>query len=138
MAASLRLATIFLYASCAPLFAADNPASAPNSDPTYQQLRNPTLGPEAVTVNNLTLKRDAGTFLLRSGNVCFVTPANGKVTGAVFTGDGNFVLDPPLDSERRSLKLLTKEDQFSENFAQAVFRFTDATYDEIKKGGSAA
>lgn len=138
MAASLWLATILLCASSAPLFAADIAASGPNSDPTYQQLRNSTLSPEAVTVNNLTLKRDAGTFLLRSGNVCFVTPANGKVTGAVFTGDGNFVLNPPVDSERKSLKLLSKEDQFSENFAQAVFRFTDATYDEIKKGGSAA
>jgi hypothetical protein len=36
------------------------------------------------------------------------------------------------------LKLLTKEDRFSEDFSQAVFRFTDSTYDEIKKAGGAA
>ncbi len=120
------------------LHASDTPAPGPNTDPTYQQLRNLTLGGEAVSVSNFDLKRDAGTFHLRSGTVCFVTPVNGKVTGAVFNGDGNFILDPPAESERTSLKLLTKENEFSEKFSQAVFRFTDSTYDEIKKAGSAA
>ena len=105
--AAILLASFFLYA-------ADNPPAGPNSDPTYQQLRNLTLSGEAVSVNNFVLKRDAGTFHLHSGTVCFVTPVQGKVTGAVFTGDGNFVLDPPLESERQSLKLLTKENEFSE------------------------
>src|SRR5271170_4871455 len=94
-----------------PLYAADNPAPAPNSDPVYQQLRNLTLSGEAVSVSNFSLKRDAGTFHLHSGTVCFVAPVQGKVTGAVFIGEGNFVLDPPLESERKSLKLLTKEDE---------------------------
>ena len=120
----------------------DNPAAAPaappNSDPTYQQLRNLTVGGEAVSVSNFELKREGGTFHLHSGTVCFVNPVQGKITGAVFVGDGNFVLDPPSESERRSLRLLTKEDEFSEKFIQAVFRFTDSTYDEIKKGGTAA
>jgi hypothetical protein len=34
--------------------------------------------------------------------------------------------------------MLTKESEFSENFSQAVLRFTDSTYDEIKKAGTAA
>lgn len=127
----------FLVFSSAMLLAADAPSSA-NSDPTYQQLRNLGLGGEAVAVGNLTLKRDAATFHLRSGTVCFVTPVQGKVTGAVFIGDGNLVLDTPLVTERNSLKLLSKEDEFVETFSQAVFRFTDSTYDEIKKAGSAA
>ena len=132
------LGGLFLLATSFFLLAADNPAPGPNSDPTYQQLRNLTLSGEAVSVSNFTLQRDAGRFHLHSGTVCFVAAVNGKVTGAVFTGDGSFVLDPPLDSERASLKLLTKEDEFSENFSQAVFRFTDSTYEEIKKGGGAA
>jgi hypothetical protein len=138
VASRIFFAATILLASFSPLYAADNPAPGPNSDPTYQQLRNLTLGGEAVSVSNFALKRDAGTFHLRSGTVCFVTPVQGKVTGAVFTGDGNFILDPPLESERQSLKVLTKESEFSENFGQAVFRFTDSTYEEIKKGGSAA
>jgi len=136
MASSIFFTAAFLFASFLPLDAADIPSTGPNSDPTYQQLRNLTLGGEAVSVSNFALKRDAGTFHLRSGTVCFVTPVQGKVTGAVFTGDGTFVLDPPAESERKSLKLLTKEDEFSESFSQAVLRFTDSTYDEIKKGGS--
>jgi hypothetical protein len=135
MTSRFFLAAILL-ASFLRVYAADSPSIAPNSDPTYQQLRNLTLGSEAVTVSNFTLKRDAGTFHLHSGMVCFVTPVQGKVTGAVFVGEGNFVLDPPLESERQSLKLLTKENEFSESFSQAVLRFTDSTYDEIKKGGS--
>jgi len=112
------------------------PAPVPNSDPTYQALRNLTLSGEAVSVTNFELKRDAGTFHLHSGTVCFVTPVQGKVTGAVFVGEGNFVLTPPSDSERKNLKLLTKEDEFSEGFSTVVLRFTDASYDDIKRGGS--
>ena len=110
--------------------------SGPNSDPTYQALRNLSLGGEAVSVSNVELKREAGTFHLHSGTVCFVAPINGKVTGAVFVGNGNFVLAPPSANERNSLKLLTKEDEFSESFNQMVLRFTDSTEEEIRKAGS--
>jgi hypothetical protein len=119
------------------LSAAQSAAPGPNSDPTYQALRNLTLGGESVSVSNLDLKRDAGTFHLRSGTVCFVPPVQGRVTGAVFVGDGNFVIAPPT-SEAGMLKLLTKENEFSESFTHLLLRFTDATYDEIKKAGSAA
>ncbi len=112
--------------------------TAPNSDPTYQQLRNIGLSPEAVTVNNLELKKDAATFHLHSGTVCFVAPVQGKVTGAVFVGDGSMVLDPPIPIEHSSLRLLTKSDEFVERFDHVVFRFTDSTYEEIKKAGSSA
>jgi hypothetical protein len=127
--------TTLLWLFLLPLCAVDVPTSGPNADPTYQQLRSLGLGSDAVGVSNFDLKRDAATFHLRSGTVCFVPPVNGKVTGAVFVGDGNFILDPVLESERNSLKLLTKESEFSESFSQAVFRFTDATYDDIKKAG---
>ncbi len=108
----------------------------PNSDPTYEALRNLTLSGESVSVRNLVLKRNAGTFHLRFGTVCFVAPVNGKVTGAVFTGDGSFVLDPPTEGERRSLNLLTKESEFSEKFFHLVLRFTDSTYDDFKRLGT--
>ena len=134
----IHLIGIVLLVILFPLYASDTPAPTPNSDPTYQQLRNLTLSGEAVSVSNFKLKREVGIFHLRSGTVCFVTPVDGKITGAVFTGDGNFVLDTSAQSERKSLKLLTKEDEFSENFSQAVLRFTDSTYEEIKKGGSPA
>ena len=57
------------------------------------------------------------------------------MTGAVFVGDGNFVIAPP-GSELGMLKLLTKENEFSENFSHLVHRFTDSTDEEIKKASN--
>jgi hypothetical protein len=112
--------------------------SGANSDPNYVALRNLGLGSEAVRVTNFDLKRDAGTFRLNSGTVCFVPPVDGKVTGAVFVGDGIFLLEPPSEIERKSVKYLTKEDEFNEKFEKLVLRFTDSTYDDIKKAGTPA
>jgi len=112
------------------------PPPGPNSDTTYQQLRNISLGSEAVTVKDFDLKRDAATFHLHSGTVCFVAPVNSKVTGAVFVGEGTLILDPPIPSEKSSLKLLTKSDEFVEQYEHLVLRFTDSTYEEIRKAGT--
>jgi peptidase M1-like protein len=131
----LALTLLAVVAVFSGLATAQNAASGPNSDPTYQALRTLTFSGEAITVSNFDLKRDAGTFHLRSGTICFVAAVNGVVTGAVFAGDGSFVLDPPSDAERKSLKLLTKEDEFSEKFERMVLRFTDSTYDDLKRGG---
>lgn len=116
---------------------AQTPAVGANSDPVYQKLRNIGLGSDAVSVSNFDLKRDAATFHLTSGKICFLAPVNGKVTGAVFVGDGDFYLYPPLPGERAMLKLLSNTATFSEHFEHLVLRFTDSTYDEIKKVGTA-
>jgi hypothetical protein len=118
--------------------AVENAAQAPNSDPTYQQLRNIGLSGEAVSVKDLTLKRDAATFHLQSGTVCFVSPVLGKVTGAVFVGEGNMILEPPIAAERQSLKLLSRSDEFVEKYDHLVLRFSDATDSEIKRAGTPA
>lgn len=112
-------------------------AVAANSDPTYQQLRNVGLSGEVSTASNLVLKRDAGTFTFRSGSFYFLAPVNGKVTGAVFLGEGSFNLTPPLDVEKKSLSLLTKEPGITEEFNELVLLFTDGTYEEIKKAAGA-
>jgi Peptidase family M1 domain len=112
------------------------PQSTAAPDSTYSALRNLGLGNEAVTISNYDLKRDAGTFRLRSGTVCFLAPVNNKVTGAIFAGDGLFLLSPPDEAERKSLQYLTKQPEFNEHFERALFRFTDATYDELKKAGT--
>jgi hypothetical protein len=123
--------------ACAPMIHTQTaPPVGPNSDPVYQQLRNVGLGSEAVTVNNFVFKRDAATFRLHSGTVCFVAAVQGKVTGAVFVGDGRMVLSPPIPIEDASLKLLTRQDEFVENFEHMVLRFTDSTYQEIKEAGT--
>ncbi len=135
----LRAGALVCLLGCSSAFGIENtPTPSPNSDFSYQQLRNIALSSEAFAVKDLTFKRDAAAFHLRSGTVCFVAPVLGKVTGAVFVGDGNMILDPPLPIERSTLKLLTKEDEFSENFSHLVMRFTDGSYEEIKKASSPA
>src|SRR5262245_16744856 len=110
-------------------------AKLPNSNPVYRQLRQINIGSESSTVTNLVLKRDAGTFTFRTGTFYFLAPVGGKVTGAVFIGEGSFTVEPPFETERRSLRLLTKEVQMLEQFSEVVLRFTDGTYDEIKRAG---
>jgi hypothetical protein len=111
---------------------ADSPGSLANTDPTYVQLRQARLESESYSVHEVVLKRDAGTLTLHSGKLCFVAPVAGKVTGAVFQGDGTFTLVPPIAIERRSLSLLTKEPGFEEHYAELALRFTDQTYAELK------
>ena len=135
---ALRLCAFVCLLTLVPTAFAADAAPGANTDLTYQQLRNLTLGGESVTVSNFTFKRDAATFHLQSGSFCFVSPVQGKVTGAVFVGDGNLVISAPSAAERSMLKLLTKEDEFSENFSHMVLRFTDTSYDELKKAGNAA
>jgi len=112
--------------------------SGAGTDANYTALRTLGLGNEAVSVTNFDLKRDAGTFRLKSGTICFAAAVNGKVTGAVFAGDGAFLLVPPTEQENRSLKYLTKEDEFNERFERLVLRFTDSTYEELKRAGTPA
>jgi hypothetical protein len=114
------------------------PGKVPNSHAMYQQLRAVTPSGENSSANNLVLQRDAGTFTFKTGTFYFLAPVNGKVTGAVFIGDGSFTLDPPLASEKRSLSLLTKEPGLHEDFNSLVLRFTDGTYEEIKKQAGVA
>src|SRR4051812_22710161 len=119
---------------------ADQSVAGANADPTYKQLRNISLGGEIITVKDFTLKRDAGTFKFRHGTFVFLTPVNGKVTGAIFTGEGEFILTAPVATESRTLALLTEGSgtEFVESFHTVVLRFTDNTFDEVRKGGTSA
>ena len=87
--------------------APSGPPMAPNSDGTYQALRHVTVGSEAIQVSNWTLKRDGGTFTFRTGTFTLLAPVNGKVTGAVFQGDGSLQIEPPIAIEKGMLSLLT-------------------------------
>ncbi len=139
------LAWTFLFTGIAflsPNFSVAQQAGAgpANSDPTYVALRNVTLSGETLNVSNLELKRDQGNFILKTGTLYFLSPVGGKVTGAVFVGEGVFQLAPFMPSERHSLTLLTKNDEgvIKEEFNEAVFRFTEGTYTELKSKGPLA
>jgi Carboxypeptidase regulatory-like domain/Peptidase family M1 domain len=113
-----------------------------NSDPAYQQLRligknAPDFGGPFATVTNLVLTRDAAVFTLRSGEVYFGPPVEGRTTVAVFVGDGELTLVPPTPIEKRSLAIFVDNEQLTEPFTHLVIRFTDKTFEEIKASASA-
>jgi hypothetical protein len=115
-----------------PLFA----QRAPNANAYYQQLRGLLPGGEAVTVKDFVLKRDAAEFTFNSGRFAFYAPVNGKVTGAVFKGQGHLHITPPTAEERHNLSILTQAEEFDEDFDQVVLRFTDSTADELRKAST--
>jgi hypothetical protein len=109
----------------------------PNTDPVYTRLRQQGESPQEFAgdyaqVNGLVLKRDAATFTLRSGELYFLAPVEGRVTGAVFIGDGELTLTPPVDYEKRSLALFTGQPSITEQFNKLTLRFTDKTFEEVK------
>ena len=113
-----------------------------NVDPVYQSLRQLGRGEQDfagdyAVVNNLLLKRDAANFMLKTGEIYFITPVEGKVTAAVFIGDGELSLTPPTEAEKSSLKIFTGENSITERFSKLVLRFSDNTFEEVKKSSGA-
>ena len=101
-----------------------------NSDAFYRQLRGIGLG-STFRCENFSMPADVGTFELKSGTITFLAPVNGYVTGAVFVGQGHFVLKPVgrLDTQemiRRSGSEIAQED-----FSEAVFRFSAGVYQQF-------
>lgn len=101
----------------------------------YRQLQNASFDEAgAVTVENLTLKKDRGTFHFKSGTFYFVETVNDELTGAVFLGDLNFRFIPPNEIERYQLHRFIDADSLDENFTAAYFRFSDSTFAELVGG----
>src|SRR6185436_16870568 len=98
-------------------------AQKPNQDPVYQSLRQlDDFAGEYAVVNNLKLKRAAANFTLKSGELYFITPVEGRVTAAVFFGDGELSLIPPSEVEKNSIKIFTGEGGITEQFTKLVLR----------------
>lgn len=113
-----------------------------NPNPLYLQLRQKSVSADAfagsvASVNNLVLKRDAATFTLKSGEIYFMSPVEGRTVAAVFIGEGEMNLTPPTEVEKNAIKVFTNEPGFTEQFTQLVLRFSDKTLDEIKQSANA-
>ncbi len=112
-------------------------SKAANTDPVYVKFRklsddNGAFSGEYATVRNLVIKKDAAVFTFRSGEVYFLNESVGRRTGAVFFGEGELSIDPPVESEKRMLKFFTDESNLKEQFSELVMFFTDKTFDEIR------
>jgi len=110
-------------------------------DPIYKNLRGLSTPPDAfggdyATVNNLVLQKDAGRFTLKAGEIYFIKTVDGKTTGAVFLGSGEFSLTPPVEVEKKALAIFTGAPEVRENFEGLTMFFTDDTFDVIRNSPS--
>jgi len=107
-----------------------------NADPNYRALRDSGIH-EVIRLENVTIQRDAGTVLFRSGVIGFLPPVLGRVAIGVFVGQGSLHLAPAMPLEENYLQMLTENKTFDEEFDNVVVCFTDDTYSELKHMGTA-
>ena len=87
-----------------------------------------------ASVSALTLKRDRAEMTF-TGDFYFAAPVNGKVTGAVFIGNGTFkAAAPEISYEKASMERFINSSTAESDFKTAVLRFSDDTFDIIRKG----
>lgn len=69
---------------------------------------------------------------LDDGMIGFTKDVMGRITGAFFEGDGEVLLTPPNEVERRSMSFFTGMAILEERFATAYFRFNDDSFAELR------
>src|SRR5213596_570164 len=99
----------------------------------YGQLRSLQGSDQSGVAENVAWKRDAGTFAFKEGKIAFAAPVGGRVLAAVFTGQGTFELDPPTAIDKQQIARFAKGPKLVDDFRQAVFFFTDSSWDELAK-----
>lgn len=101
----------------------------------YLQLSNIGLDPARVfRVRDSSLDRPAIHITLEDGTIAFTQDVLGRITGAFFEGDGEVLLVPPNEMERRSMSRFTGMAILEERFTTAYFRFNDDTAAELQPG----
>ena len=113
--------------------AVDNPPAAQPAQALYLKLGQVGLDPTRVyEVRDAAINRSAIQISLDDGTIGFTQDVMGKITGAFFEGDGEILLSPPTEVERRSMSLFTGMAILEERFSTAYFRFNDDTADELR------
>ncbi|HEY6767004.1 MAG TPA: M1 family aminopeptidase [Candidatus Sulfotelmatobacter sp.] len=113
----------------------DSATAAKPGEALYRQLGEVTLDPARVyRVRDVSLDRSAIHITLDDGTIAFTRDVMGHVTGAFFEGEGEILLVPPNEAERKSSSLFTGMAIIEERFATAYFRFNDDTMAELQSG----
>src|SRR5689334_16845234 len=117
-----RMVTSLMIAAFAALASMKAPAEA---DAMLAQLSKIRLDKKQIySVRDITLTRDVLSISLNRGAIVFTEALDGKVTGAVFVGNGDVLAIPSDAGEKQQLFRYTKSALLNEHFETAVFRFT--------------
>ncbi len=127
-AAAICLALPLPLSAAAKATPADKPAEG-----LYLQLGSVGLDPSRVyQVRGASLSRSSVQITLEDGTIAFTQNVMGRVTGAFFEGEGEILLSPPNEVERRSMSLFTGMAILEERFATAYLRFDDDAATELR------
>lgn len=108
--------------------ASDKPAEA-----LYLQLGQVGLdGTRVYQVRGASLNRSSIQISLDDGMIGFTQDVMGRVTGAFFEGEGEILVTPPNEVERKSMSVFTGMAILEERFTTAYFRFNDDAFDELR------
>ena len=129
------LALLAATFAAAPSASAQDDASAKGKD-LYERLKAAALAGGVAEARGLVLKRDRAEMTF-DGTFHFAAPVEGRVTCAVFVGEGKFRLEvPPSEFERENVRRLLGADAAAaveSDFKTAVLRFTDDTFEVVGK-----
>jgi hypothetical protein len=84
-------------------------------------------------VRDLHLRKDALRFSFSEGKLAFLQASEGRITGAVFTGNGRVIAVPRDGVERGSLAWFLGTPLLDQPISRAYLRFTDDTAEELLK-----
>lgn len=126
----------WLLAVVASGVSAQNPAPAltgGTAESFYLKLRSVGLDKSRVyKIRNGAIDRAAIHLSFDDGTIAFTEDAGGRITGALFLGDGDILLSPPNAAERSSLALFTGAAILEEKFSLAYLRFNDDVYESLR------
>ena len=110
-------------------------SASPNSAHTiYAELNGLRVNPGQIyEVKNLDLRRDAIHITFIEGELAFLEPLDGKVTGFVFSGRGHILAIPRDPIEKASMARFLGTPLLDEEFSRAYSRFDDETATELHK-----
>src|SRR6185503_255386 len=98
----------------------------------YRDLRASRPDGRRVPVKDLVLERDAFRITLQSGAVHLLAPLGRDTFGAVFIGQGNYLLNPATTAERRQLQLVSNSTEvLRDRFTKLILLFTDRTAADV-------
>ena len=130
--AALILSAASLSSPLAAQAASDNAKEKP-AESLYLQLGQVGLDPARVyQVRGASLDRSPVHITLEDGTIGFTQDVMGHITGAFFEGEGEVLLTPPNEVERKSMSLFTGMAILEEHFATAYFRFNDDAAAELR------
>ena len=132
-----RAVAILMYIFVPRLVAEPNDLSRADIRSLYGELRALSLDPDnVIKVIDFLLNKDVAEFEFKSGHIYLFEPVSDRVVAAYFEGSAIFRLSTDNRIEQGQIKRFTGSSAIEQDFTQALFFFTDSTYERISASPS--